>query len=57
VKVVDFLKKEISSHPPEDLKKQFTIKDRNVMLSEKVNQLLASYLAEYKPRYWLFEGQ
>lgn len=32
-------------------------KDRYSVLSEKVVQLLKVYLEEYKPEYWLFEGQ
>ncbi len=32
-------------------------KDRYSVLSEKVVQLLKVYLEEYKPDYWLFEGQ
>ncbi|MCB9282633.1 MAG: site-specific integrase [Lewinellaceae bacterium] len=32
-------------------------KDRYSILSPRVWALLQAYLAEYKPRYWLFEGQ
>lgn len=31
-------------------------KDRMVMLSEKVLELLRTYYIKYKPAYWLFEG-
>ena len=32
-------------------------KDREVMLSEKLLELLRKYVAEYRPKVWLFEGQ
>lgn len=32
-------------------------KDRYTILSPKILSLLGQYRAEYKPRYWLFEGQ
>lgn len=32
-------------------------KDRYTILSPKIWALLGQYKAEYKPRYWLFEGQ
>jgi len=32
-------------------------KDRVVMLSETLKQLLKKYFDEYMPQYWLFEGQ
>ena len=32
-------------------------KDRYTLLSEKLKPLLEEYLKEYKPSYWLFEGQ
>ncbi|MFZ2899400.1 MAG: site-specific integrase [Saprospiraceae bacterium] len=32
-------------------------KDRYTVLSPKVWEMLERYRAEYKPRYWLFEGQ
>ncbi len=32
-------------------------KDRIVMLSETLKQLLKKYFDEYMPQYWLFEGQ
>ena len=32
-------------------------KDRNVMLSPKLLTLLRAYYRQYRPRYWLFEGQ
>ena len=32
-------------------------KDRIVMLSENLKNLLVYYYDEYQPRYWLFEGQ
>jgi integrase/recombinase XerD len=32
-------------------------KDREVMLSEKLLELLRTYFVEYKPKAWLFEGQ
>ncbi len=32
-------------------------KDRQVMLSEKLLQLMREYFKEYKPKIWLFEGQ
>jgi len=32
-------------------------KDRIVMLSSKFSRTLQEYLAQYKPDYWLFEGQ
>lgn len=32
-------------------------KDRVVMLSETLKQLLKTYFDQYQPQYWLFEGQ
>lgn len=32
-------------------------KDRITMLSPKIKQLLTTYKEQYKPKYWLFEGQ
>lgn len=32
-------------------------KDRQVMLSDKLLQLMREYFKEYKPKVWLFEGQ
>lgn len=32
-------------------------KDRQSLLAKNLNPLLERYLAEYKPRYWLFEGE
>ncbi len=32
-------------------------KDRMTLLSEKMLNLLREYFKEYKPKYWLFEGQ
>ena len=32
-------------------------KDRQVMLSEKILQMLRAYYLKYKPNIWLFEGQ
>ena len=32
-------------------------KDRITMLSPKIKTLLLEYVEQYKPRYWLFEGQ
>jgi site-specific recombinase XerD len=32
-------------------------KDRYSLLSEKMKQQLQVYIGEYRPRYWLFEGQ
>ncbi len=32
-------------------------KDRMVMLSQSLKQLLERYFAEYKPQFWLFEGK
>jgi len=33
------------------------MKDRQVMLSQKLLELLRNYCKEYKPKEWLFEGQ
>lgn len=32
-------------------------KDRSVMLSARLKELLVFYFDQYKPKYWLFEGQ
>jgi len=32
-------------------------KDRYVMLSQELKNLLIIYFDQYKPKYWLFEGQ
>lgn len=32
-------------------------KDRQSLLAKNLNPLLEQYLTEYKPRYWLFEGE
>jgi len=32
-------------------------KDRTIMLSDKLADLLHTYIAQYAPKQWLFEGQ